>query len=209
MVTCHRKTIALSIMILFLTQTIYSVTASSTSAVSFRSNSVTITIAFPEEAHPLDNITHEISITSDASTTLRNLTVVIKAPVNSMWQEVYTGQDTLSKPLPFDYNLTLPPLPQNANGTLQCFIYVNTSSIEYISATIYTTHVSELTFSEMQTLYNEILTNYTALLNEYNDLVGNYSSLLANYTNLSNEYNEKTMTSSLLFINHYRIPTMI
>ena len=184
MVTCHRKTIALLIMILFVTQTIYSVAASLTSAVSFSSNGVTIVIEFPDEAHPLDNITHEISITSDASTTLSNFAVIIRAPVNSIWQEVYTGQDNLSKSLPVDYNLTLPPLPQNANGTLQCFIFVNTSSIDYISTTIYTTRVSELTFSEMQTLYDEILTNYTALFNEYNDLFGNYSGLLANYTSL-------------------------
>jgi len=174
---------------------IYSVSASTTT-VSFRGGGVTIDLTFPEEAHPNTTITHNVTITSSTAATLRNFTVVIKAPVNSSWQEIFNAQDTFSKSLPVSYNLTL-SLPQGANGTLYCFMYVNTSSIDDLSTTFYTTRVSELTFSEMQSLYYEMLANYTmlqadyeTLLNEYDGLLANYTSLFANYTSLLSEHND-------------------
>jgi len=127
---------------------------------------------------------------------LRNFTVVIKAPVNSGWQEIFNAQDTFSKPLPTSYNLTL-SLPQEANGTLRCAIYVNTSSIDDLSTTFYTTLVSDPTFSEIQSMYaalwedyNSLQADYETLLNEYDGLLANYSSLLANYTALLSQYND-------------------
>jgi len=169
----------------------------STTTVSFWSGSVKINLTFPEEAHPNTTITHNITIIAiKREATLRNFTVIIKAPVNSSWQEIYNAQDTFSKPLPMSYNLTL-SLPQETNGTLQCLIYVNTSSIDDLSATFYTTRVSVFTFSEMQSLYYEMLANYTmlqadyeTLLDEYDGLLANYSSLFANYTALLSEHND-------------------
>jgi hypothetical protein len=175
---------------------IYSVSASTTT-VSFRGGGVTINLTFPEEAHPAESIWHNVTITAIApATQLRNFTAVIKAPVNSSWVEIFNAQDTFSQPLPKNYNLNL-SLPQETNGTLQCFIYVNTSSIDDLSTMFYTTRVSTLTFSEMQSLYYEMLVNYTTLqanyttlLNEYDGLLANYSSLFANYTALLSEHNE-------------------
>jgi predicted nuclease with TOPRIM domain len=191
-----RKVIALLSMMLFFSGLICSVSASSTTTVSFRGGGVTIDLMFPEEAHPNTTIAHNVTITSGTAVTLRNFTVVIKAPVDSDWQEIFNAQDTFSKPLPISYNLTL-SLPQEANGTLQCLIYVNTSSIDDLSITFYTTRVSALTFGEMQSLYDEMLANYTTLqtdyatlLNEYNGLLANYSSLFANYTALLSEHND-------------------
>jgi predicted nuclease with TOPRIM domain len=192
-----RKKVYLLIALVLFSTLIVQVWASPTTTVTFQGGGVTIAITFPDEAHPSDNITHEVTITSNASTVLRNFTVVIKAPANSIWQEVFTGQDTLSKPLPVNYTLPLLPLPQDANGTLQCFIYVNTTSIDDIATTIYTTHVSELTFSEMQTVYNEMLANYTllqtdyeTLLNQYDGLLAEYNSSVANYTSLLSQHTE-------------------
>jgi predicted nuclease with TOPRIM domain len=189
------KKIGYFLTLLLLSGLICSVGASTTT-VSFRGGGVTIDLVFPEEAHPTESIWHNLTITSSTATTLRNFTVVIKAPVNSSWQEIFNAQDTFSKPLPVSYNLTL-SLPQETNGTLQCFIYVNTSSIDDLSTMFYTTRVSELTFSEMQSLYYEMLANYTSLqtdyetlLNEYNDLLANFTSLLANYTALLSEHND-------------------
>jgi CHASE3 domain sensor protein len=170
--------------------------SASTTSISFHGDGVTIDLTFPEEAHPNTTITHNVTITSSTAATLRNFTVVIKAPANSGWQEIFNSQDTFSKSLPMSYNLTL-SLPQEVNGTLQCIIYVNTTSIDDLSATFYTTRVSALTFSEMQSLYYEMLANYITLqadyetlLNEYNGLLANYSSLFANYTALLNEHNQ-------------------
>jgi predicted nuclease with TOPRIM domain len=178
---------------------IYSVSASTTT-VSFRGGGVTIDLTFPEEAHPTDSIWHNATLTANTALTLHNLTLVIKAPVDSTWQEI-TGWYLFNRVLQENESRMEEmyfQLPSNANGTLQCFIYVNTSQNAYYSSyTFYTTHVSEPTFSEMQSLYYEMLANYTTLqtdyetlLNEYDGLLANYSSLFANYTALLSEHNE-------------------
>jgi hypothetical protein len=165
---------------------------------SFRGDGVTIDVTYPEEAQPNTNITHYITITSSTTVTLRNFTVVIKAPVNSSLQEILNGMNVYGFPpeLPQNYTLTL-PLPQDANGLLQCFIFVNTSTIDDLSTVFYTTLVSEPPFSEMQILYEEMLANYTelqanytTLLNDYNSLLDNYNSLFDNYTTLLSQYNQ-------------------
>ena len=177
-----------------------SVNAASDTTVSFQGGGVTIEVTYPEEAHPAENIWHNFTLTSTVDTTLRNFTVVIKAPVNSIWVDVLNSQDTFSKQFsqssPLTYNLSL-SLPQDVNGMLQCSIFVNTSSIDDLSATVYTTLVSEPTFSEMRVLYDEMLANYTSLqekyetkLNDYNELYVNYTILMDNYTTLLDDYNQ-------------------
>jgi predicted nuclease with TOPRIM domain len=181
-----------------------SVDALSDTTVSFRGAGVTIDLTYPEEAHPTESIWHNATITANTALTLNNLTVVIKAPVNSSLQEVFTGKDErnifMAENSSFQWSMGPILLPQDANGTLYCFIYVKTSqSVYYSSYTFYATRVSELTFSEMQSLYYEMLANYTTLqanyatlLNEYNGLSANYSSLLANYTALLTAHNQLT-----------------
>ena len=168
-----------------------SVNAASDTTVSFQGGGVTIEVTYPEEAHPAENIWHNVILTSTGDTTLRNFTVVIKAPVNSSWVEILNSQDTFSKQFsqssPLTYNLSL-SLPQDVNGMLQCFIFVNTSSIDDLSATVYTTLVSEPTFSEMRVLYDEMLANYTLLQEDYETLSNTYNETLANYTKLLDDY---------------------
>ena len=188
MVTCHRKTIALLIMVLFITQITCSVTASSTSAFSFRSNNFTITIAFPEEAHPLEDVTHNVTITANTDLTSLELVIQIYASIGTTLQSIrnqsFPPIDILGQGQSLPIGIIF-QAPQQTNGLVNCVINVSTSQISgTASYSFLTTHVSSLTFTEIQSLYDQILTNYTALLNEYNDLVGNYSSLLANYTNL-------------------------
>ena len=195
-----KKTVCFFSALLLLSMLMCSVNAASDTTVSFRGGGVTIEVTYPEEAHPAENIWHNVTLTSTGDTTLRNFTVVIKAPVNSIWVDVLNSQDTFSKQFsqssPLTYNLSL-SLPQDVNGMLQCSIFVNTSSIDDLSATIYTTLVSEPTFSEMRVLYDEMLANYTSLqekyetkLNDYNELYVNYTILMDNYTTLLDDYNQ-------------------
>jgi predicted nuclease with TOPRIM domain len=191
-----KKTVYFFSILLLFSGLMCSVNALSDTTVSFRGGGVTINLTYPKEAYPNITITHNVTITSTTAATLRNFTVVIKAPVNSGWQEIFNAQDTFSKPLPTSYNLTL-SLPQEANGTLRCAIYVNTSSIDDLSTTFYTTLVSDPTFSEIQSMYaalwedyNSLQADYETLLNEYDSLLANYSSLLANYTALLSQYND-------------------
>jgi hypothetical protein len=183
--------------------------------VIFRGSGVTIEMTFPEEAHPGESIWHNVTITSIIKTNLQNLTIVVKAPVNSSWVEIKNAQDTTGQSLPTNYNFTL-SLPQETNGTLQCLLYVNTNIPIDLSTMFYTTRVHTLTFSEMQSLYNEMLANYTVfqanyttLLSDYDSLLANYSSLFANYTALlsqynalSSNYNDKVTTHQILFDNY-------
>src|SRR4030042_6290793 len=186
-----------SLLLLFSTLTC-SVGALPDTTVTFRGNGVTIDLTFPDEAHPLDNIPHDLTINSNTDIILQNFTVSIKAPVNSGWQEIRKREEigqNLSKNTPWTVPLSM-SLPQDVNGTLSCFIYVLTNqTAEPLVYSLFTTHVSELSFSEMQSLYNEMLANYTTLqanyttlLNDYDGLLANYSSLFANYTALLSLY---------------------
>jgi predicted nuclease with TOPRIM domain len=183
-----KKTVCFFIALLLLSTVACSAVASPDTTVTFRGAGVTIYVTFPKEAHPNSTITHNITITSiSPATQLRNFTAVIKAPVSSGWQEIFNSQDTFVQPLTKSYNLTF-SLPQEANGTLQCVIYANTSSVDDLAIMLYTTRVNTLTFSEMQSLYDEMLANYTALQEDYATLQNEYDNLWANYTILSDNY---------------------
>lgn len=187
----------LSTLLLF-SALIFNVSASTTT-VSFHGDGITIDLIFPEEAHPNTTITHNVTITAHTDLSLQSFTLFIYTPINSTWQEVknrtitwdFLENETLTSRIEFQ-------LPQNTNGTLYCEMTVQTDqSSDYLSYSFYTTRVSELTFSEMQNLYNEMLANYTTLqadyetlLNEYNGLLANYTGLFANYTALLSEHNE-------------------
>jgi len=192
----HAKKIVCFFSVLFLLLGLMcSVDALPDTTVSFCGGGVTVDLTFPEEAHPAESIWHNVTITAITATTLRNFTVVIKAPVNSGWQEVFNAQDTFSKPLPVSYNLSL-SLPQGANGTLYCFMYVNTSSIDDLSTTFYTTEVREMTYSELlagynvlNNTYNQLVADFDTLNNTYNDLRSSYELLNSSYNALINDYN--------------------
>jgi hypothetical protein len=156
-------------------------------------------LTFPEEAHPNTTITHNVTITAHTDLSLQSFTLFIYAPVNATWQEVknrtiswdFYENETLTSRIEFQ-------LPQDTNGTLYCEMTVQTDqTAEASSYRFYTTRISELTFSEMQSMYYGMLANYTSLqadyqslLNEYNDLLANYTSLFANYTALLSEHND-------------------
>ena len=191
-----------------------SVDALSDTTVSFRGGGVTIGLTYPKEAYPNTTITHNITITSGTTVTLKNFTVVIKAPlVNSSWQVILDGTNVYEIPpeLPQNYTLTL-PLPQDANGMLQCFIFVNTSSIDDLSTTVYTTLVSDPTFSEIKSMYDalweeyELLNaNYTALNENFTILSANYTALLSEHNQLIADYNSKVSTYESLLAQYNKL----
>jgi hypothetical protein len=175
----------------------------SPTSVSFHGVGLDIDLTFPEEAHPVDYISHNLTITAYNYVNSLNITLFIYAPVNATWQ-IIDSPHNIPWPFPLGVNQSLPTaeiwftLPQNASGILKCTLYVQTNqTTDHPSYTFYTTRVNELTFSEMQSLYYEMLANYTSLqtdyetlLNEYNDLLANYTSLFANYTALLSEHND-------------------
>ena len=193
------KNVYLLIALVFLSTLIVQIRASPTTTMTFSSDGVTIDVAFPEEAHPLENITHNVTITAQTTLTL-SFALFVYAPVDSIFQEV-TNQTFTN--FPFSENQTQLnrfelQLPENTNGTLYCVMTFQTNqATSYSSYMFYTTHVSELTFSEMQTLYNEMLASYTllqtdyeTLLTQYNGLLADYNSSVVNYTSLLSQHTE-------------------
>ena len=216
-----KKIVYVFSMLLLFSAFMCTVGAAPTTTVSFRGAGVTIELTFPEEAHTNETITHNVTITAHADLTLQSFTLFIYAPVNSSLQEIknrtiswdFLENETLTSRIELQ-------LPQNTNGTLYCVMTVQTDqTADYSSYSFYTTRVSELTFSEMQSLYNEMLTNYTSLqadyatlLNDYDGLLANYSGLLANYTALlsqhnalSANYNAQVATYQALFDNYNKL----
>ena len=217
-----KKTCCFLITLLLFSGLLYSVDASSTTA-SFCGGGVTIDLTFPEEAHSNIAITHNATITANTDLSSINIGVLVYAPVNSnlqliknqplSWGTLYENQSLPTTQIPI-------LLPKQAKGTLYCIITVQTDqTTDTLSYKFYTTRVSELTFSEIQTLYNEILANYNslhadyeALLGEYDGLWANYTSLLANYTallsahdSLINEYNSQVSTYEALLANYNKL----
>jgi len=185
------KTLCLLCTLLLFFWSLTTADALANSNVSFQSVGVTINLAFPPEAHPTDNISHNLTITANSALTIQNFTIAVYAPVNSSSQLVKTQTLTsfdLQQNQNFSSNLAL-TLPSATNGTLSCFIYLLTDhSADYFSATFYTTQISSLTFSEMQKTYNELVANYTTVQSAYNTLLQNYDGLLANYSSLLSDY---------------------
>jgi Skp family chaperone for outer membrane proteins len=204
----------LSILLLS-TAFLFTVDALPDTIVTFRGVGVTVNLTFPEEASPLDNIFHNLTITAYNYVNSLNVTLLIYAPIDSTWQIIDPPHNILWL-FPLNVNQSLPTveinftLPQNAKGSLKCMLYVQTNqTTDYSSYMFYTTLVSEPTFSEMQTLYEEMLANYTSLqanyttlLNDYNALMANYSSLFVNYTTILSLYYETLANYTALQANY-------
>jgi predicted nuclease with TOPRIM domain len=189
---CAKKVSCFFTVLLLFSALLCSVNALSENTASIRGEGVTIDLTYPKEAHPEDSITHNITITANTALTM-DFTIVIYAPVNSNWQELkrqtLAGFD-LSENENFTSKLGF-ILPQQAEGTLYCYLNVSTNvNNNYLSTALYTTFVSEPTFSEMRVLYDEMLANYTSLQADYEALTNDYNDLFASYTTLQNEYNQ-------------------
>jgi predicted nuclease with TOPRIM domain len=196
-----KKTVCFFIALLLLSGLMCTVEASSDKAVTFSGAGVTIDLIYPEEAHPENSTTHKVTITANTDLDQVSVALFIYAPVGSTLQHI--KNQTLSwSALPENTSLPTGEInftPQQANGTLYCNMTVQTvigGVAHYAYYSFYTTRVSELTFSEMQSLYDEMLANYTALQvkhttlqNEYDSLLANYTSLFENYTALASEHN--------------------
>jgi hypothetical protein len=159
--------------------------ASPVSNVTFGGPGITIELKFPEEAHPTETITHNLTLTALTSLVLQNFTLVIKVLVNMSWQQVYKEQVFLrsmeqSEALISEGKFTL---PQNAHETLYCNMHVLTDRVsEPLTCTFYTTNVRTMT-------YNELLANYSSLLTDYETLLGSYNNLSTRYGGLNSTYN--------------------
>lgn len=185
--------VSLLVVLYFLSGPIHEAGALAVSNVSFLGAGVAIDLEFPEEAHPTETITHNLTITALSSLVLQNFTLVMEALVNTSWQQVYKEQVLLlsmqqSEVLVRKTQFTL---PQNASETLYCYMYVLTDKVssEPSTYTFYTTHVRTMTYNELLSWYNELLVNYSSLRTDYETLLGTYNALSTQYSGLNLTYN--------------------
>jgi hypothetical protein len=208
-----KSSVCVFLMLLFLFGQNCGLGASSTNSFSFQGAGVDIELIFPEEAHPIESITHNLTITANTALTLENFTIIIRVLVNSSWQQVSTdartGRDIVKdEKLPINLKFTL---PHNADEKLYCFIHVLTDKTsDPLSYTFYTTHVRKYTYSELMSEYNELLTNYSdrltefgTLLESYNDLAATYGVLNSTYNSLLKQYTTSQSNYNSLLSSHY------
>jgi hypothetical protein len=171
-----RKKVYLLITLVLFSTLIVKVLASPNPTVTFHGGGVTIYLTYPEEDHPNKTITHDVTITANTNLTSINIEVLVYAPVDSTLQLI-TNQPLTWPSLHENNSLPVSEIPiiltEQVNGTLFCVITVQADQItDPLSYSFYTTRVSEITFSEMRTLYK----NYETLLAEFNDLSINYTN---------------------------------
>lgn len=203
-----KTVVSLVIILVFLFGLINDVGALLVNNVSFRGGGVNVNLSFPEEAHPIENTTHNLTITSLTSLVLQNFTLVIKVLSNMSWQNVYQEQ-ILSQNMQQNEDLTrrmIFNLPQEAHERLNCYMYILTDQISSpLTYTFYTTHVRTITYSELLSKYSELLANYSSLqaecetlIESYNALSTQHSALNSTYTLLLGQYNSLQATYTSL-----------
>jgi hypothetical protein len=182
----------------FLLGSINETRASSVGSVSFRGAGVIVDMEFPEEAHPTETITLNVTITALLALKLQNFTLVIKVLVDTGWQQVYKEQLLSLNMDPSEVLVRLVwfTLPQSAHESLYCEMYVLTDKAPGLPPTyiFYATHVRTVTYDELLANYSSLLTDYETLLNYYNGLVAQYNGLNSTYNSLLGQYNSLSAT---------------
>ena len=182
----------------FLSLSINDTSASSVGNISFQGAGVVIDVEFPEETHPTDTITLNLTITATIGLKLQNFTLVIRVLIDTGWQQVYKEQVLSLNMVQWDVleRLIWFTLPQHAHEALQCNMYVQTDKAPGLPATyfFYATHVRTMTYDELIGNYSSLLTDYGTLLDSYNTLSTQYNGLNSTYNSLLNEYNSLQAT---------------
>ncbi len=188
------KVLACTVAILcFLSSAIINTNAVSGGNVSLEGAGIILYLEFPEEAHPTETLTLNLTITAQTGLKLQNFTLVIEVLIDTGWQQVYKEQ-ILS--LSMIQNGTLErsvwfTLPQNAHEALRCNVYVVTDKAPGLppNYTFYITSVRTMTYSDLLVNYTRLLADYESQLDRYNALSLKYDELDSTHNSLNNDYN--------------------
>ncbi len=184
--------VCLVTLLCFLFCSVHQIGASPTNSVSWEGAGVVIYFEFPEEAHPTDSITLNLTTTAQVGLKLQNFTFLIEVLANESWQQVYKEQvlqlnmvqnDSFTRQVWFT-------LPQNAHEALYCYMYVQTDKAPGLPPTyaFYATHVRTTTYDELLIDYSIKLADYETLLDSYDALSRQYSELNSTYNLSLNQY---------------------
>jgi len=167
----------------------HTVNASQTSTVSFTYGYIWGSLEFPEEAHPADSVTCNLTIAAYIDVNIYNFTLGISGLTGEKWQTLHT--EPISRYLAQGESLTAPvmvTLPQNTSERLHYVIEASTDK-GFGKTAFYGTYVRAISHSELSGLYHDLLVNYSILRIDYNQMLAKYYTLNLTYSSLVEEYN--------------------
>lgn len=190
------------IQVLFLTMTVLIVLCQTAKALDSSTASFTYgyiwgSLEFPEEAHPTETVTCNLTIGAYIDVDIYNFTLGISGLVGQGWQLLRVEQ-ILSRHMAQGENLSvsvMAVLPQNTSASLHYVVEASTDK-GFGKTAFYATYVRSSTYSELSNAYNELQINNSKLQQDYSQLFGSYEilnltlqSLTSQISNLQALYN--------------------
>lgn len=157
------------------------------------------TVEFPDEIHPLDAITCNLTMGAYMEVNIINFALQISYSVGQSWVTLGTIQLT-SYDLAQNENLTRQVAftpPQNTSGRLRYTIEALTDR-GFGNTTFYATNVQAITYQELADNYSALNSSHTALQANYTQLLENYTATNQALTALQTDYNTTIAAYSLL-----------
>jgi prefoldin subunit 5 len=147
-------------------------------------------LTFPEECHPNETLTHELTLAAEPDGIhVNDFRISVSCNTSSEEVILYSETTIQNEDIPEDWSLnksiTL-TIPSDAYGKLHCVIEASTYKRFATcdsALRLYTTQVRTMT-------YEKLLEAYSQLLNQYNVTVEELNHWLAEYQELNNTYNE-------------------
>ena len=183
------------IAVIVLAVTCHVVKASDSGVVSFTYGYVWGLLEFPEEVHPTDTVTCNITVGAYIDVDIYNLTLSISGRVAESWQ-VLRVEQILTRHMMQGENFSLSTvvvLPQNASATLHYVIEVSTDK-GFGKTAFYGTYVRAFTYSELQTNNSKLQQDYSQLSGSYENQTLTLQSLTSQYGNLQTAYNSLNLS---------------
>lgn len=161
------------------------VKASQSDTATFTFGFVWGSVVFPDEAHPLDTITCNLTVGAYIDVSIYNFTLRVSGFAGQD-RRTFGTEQIASYDLAQGQNLTrqlVLTLPQSTSGKLNYALEASTDK-GFGSTAFDGTNVFAITYGELSDRYNELLANQTTMQANYNELMSNYTSLKSDYDSL-------------------------
>jgi hypothetical protein len=163
---------------------------------------ITVELVFPEEAHPEDNIDHNVTINSQTNPEIEVFNLTIYGTINQTIQEIKSLFLSLDLDAPYTKRINV-SLPKETLGKLYCTLYAKTDQdTDYFFTSFFTTQVNPITFSELLVAYESKLLELEISKSRYDSLFLEHSSLLGRHSTLEDDFESNVKTFNELLKNY-------
>ncbi|MHA2326524.1 MAG: hypothetical protein ACXACB_14045 [Promethearchaeota archaeon] len=197
-----RKLLCPLIILLLCSTVLSSINAQPFSVLSFHGVGITVELVFPEEAHPEDNIDHNVTINSQTNPEIEVFNLTIYGTINQTIQEIKSLFLSLDLDAPYTKRINV-SLPKETLGKLYCTLYAKTDQdTDYFFTSFFTTQVNPITFSELLVAYESKLLELEISKSRYDSLFLEHSSLLGRHSTLEDDFESNVKTFNELLKNY-------